>query len=122
MGYKADHNLGNPDAEKGMHTRFHRTLYGVSSVSARLEVTDLIPLKDKHTTTSAKGLDPLSYEFGAGNGLRVIFARSLSLGSIPSRSTKLRPIDEVVSYRIVYPRLRVRFSHGSPKYGLLVQW
>ena len=89
MGYKADHNLGNPCAEKGMHTRFHRTLYGVSSVSARLEVTDLIPLKDKHTTTSAKGLDPLSYEFGAGNGLRVILARLLSLGSIPSRSTKL---------------------------------
>ena len=86
---RVDHNLGNPDAEKGMHTRFHRTLYGVSSVSVRLEVTDLIPLKDDHTTTSAKGLDPLSYEFGAGNGLRVIFARSLSLGSIPSRSTKL---------------------------------
>ena len=26
----------------------------------------------------------------------------------------IRPIDEVVSYRIVYPRSRVRFSHGSP--------
>ena len=31
------------------------------------------------------------------------------------------PRDEVVSYRIVYPRLRVRFPSRSPKIGSLQQ-
>jgi len=43
------------------------------------------------------------------------------VGSSPTDGAKIQwPYDEVVSYRIVYPRLRVRFSLGSPFNGLWV--
>ena len=41
--------------------------------------------------------------------------RSGKAGSSPVVGANIWLIDEVVSYRIVYPRLGVRFPYGSPK-------